>query len=222
VKRVLDLSASRVYCADIGSVSAGNFGWARDCGPGGVAEVRRGGEEIVDLSLAVATDLRNGLPIALGFECPLWVPIPADHLELGHKRPGEGDRPWSAGAGAAVLVTGLAQVTWILREITKLASGMPRFFLSWQEFRAAGSGIFLWEAFVTKDAKAGSHADDAAAAVSYFVAALPDPTVLDLGAETEVYSLLGAALLRVGWSDDPGLLGRPCLVLRAVKAKDRS
>jgi len=30
-----------------------------------------------------------------------------------------------------------------------------------------------------------------------------------------VHSLLGAALLRTGWSKDLGLLGMPCLVIKA-------
>lgn len=214
---MLNQSTLRVYCADIGSVASGNFGWARESGPGGDTEIRRGGEEIVDLAQVVATDLADGLPVALGFECPLWVPLPVDHLQLGRKRPGEGDRPWSASAGAAVLVTGLAEVTWILREIRKRLSVAPTFFLDWSAFMQRGSGIFLWEAFVTKDAKVGTHADDAAAAVSHFIGALPNPTLLDLGSDGEVHSLLGASLVRAGWSIEPALLSQPCLVLRATK-----
>ncbi len=72
-------------------------------------------------------------------------------------------------------------------------------------------------AFVTKDAKARSHKDDAAVAVTHFISALPDPTMRDLGANTEVHSLLGAALLRAAWSNDAQLLGQRCVVLRAMK-----
>lgn len=122
---MLNLAALRVYCADIGSVRGGAFGWARDCGPGGAPEVRRGGEQILELADAIAADLKDTGAVALGFECPLWVPVPLDPLELGRARPGEGDRPWSAGAGAGVLATGLAQVVWILREVATQISCPP-------------------------------------------------------------------------------------------------
>jgi hypothetical protein len=180
--------------------------------------VRRGGEKIGELADAVAVDVKAGMAVALGFECPLWVPIPRDPLELGRARRGEGDRPWSAGAGAGALATGLPQVVWILREILARIGHAPAFFLKWSPFVTASSGVFLWEAFVTKDAKHGTHSDDAAAAVKHFLTSLPDPTCADLGSSGEVYSLLGAALLRAGWSTDPALLERACLVLRAPKA----
>ncbi len=213
---MLNLATLRVYCVDIGSVR-GRFGWARDCGPGGGPEVRRGGEEILELADAVAADVKAGRPVALGFECPLWVPVPRDPLDLGRARPGEGDRPWSAGAGAGVLATGLAQVVWILREVAIQMSCAPVFFLRWSDFVGLGSGVFLWEAFVTKDAKLGTHPDDAAAAVEHFLSTLPDPMSADLGATADVHSLLGAALLRAGWSTDLTLLQQACVVLRALK-----
>lgn len=215
---VLNVAALRIYCADIGSVPGGAFGWARDCGPGGDPDVRRGGAEIVELAEAIGDDLKAKVAVALGFECPLWVPIPEDPFQLGKARPGEGDRPWSAGAGAVVLATGLPQVVWILRAVAERAGGPPAFFLDWFAFSAAGSGVFLWEAFVTKKAKLGTHTEDAAAAVKHFIANAEDPAGADLGATASVYSLVGAALLRAGWSDDVNLLGRPCLVMRAPKA----
>ena len=91
----------------------------------------------------------------------------------------------------------------------------PAFYLRWPDFVAVGSGVFLWEAFVTKSAKLGTHSDDAEAAVKHFLSALPDPMSVGLGATVEVHSLLGAALLRAGWSRDLTLLEQPCLVLRA-------
>lgn len=93
----------------------------------------------------------------------------------------------------------------------------PLFFLRWPDFIAVGSGIFLWEAFVTKDAKLGTHRDDAAAAVEHFLSTLPDPMSAGLSATAEVHSLLGAALLRAGWSTDIALLEQACLVLRALQ-----
>ena len=48
-----------VYCADIGSVVRGRFGWARSEEQGEVRS-HRGGPEIVDLVEAVAADLGDG------------------------------------------------------------------------------------------------------------------------------------------------------------------
>jgi hypothetical protein len=71
-----------VYCADIGSVVRGRFGWARSEEQGEVRS-HRGGTEIVDLVEAVAADLGDGRAVALGFECPLFVPVPEQPLRLG-------------------------------------------------------------------------------------------------------------------------------------------
>lgn len=80
--------------------------------------------ELVD---AVAGDLIAGEAVALGFECPLFVPVPATPLQLGAARLGEGNRPWSAGAGASSLATGLAQVSWILAELRQRVPDCPVF-----------------------------------------------------------------------------------------------
>jgi hypothetical protein len=60
-----------VYCADIGSVPNGRFGWARADTESSSIERHRGGTEIVDLVESVSDDLRRGAPVALGFECRL-------------------------------------------------------------------------------------------------------------------------------------------------------
>src|SRR6266540_1033323 len=65
-----------VYCADIGSVPNGRFGWARSEPDETTIERHRGGTEIIDLADGVGEDLAAGQPVALGFECPLFVPVP--------------------------------------------------------------------------------------------------------------------------------------------------
>jgi hypothetical protein len=49
-----------IYCADIGSVPRGNFGWARSDEREGVVERHRGGTEIVELVETVTEDLAAG------------------------------------------------------------------------------------------------------------------------------------------------------------------
>jgi hypothetical protein len=203
-----------IYCADIGSVPRGRFGWARaDAAETGV-ETHRGGTEIIDLVDAIAEDLDAGRTVALGFECPLFVPVPEEAMRLGMARPGEGNRSWSAGAGAGALATGIVEVAWVLSELSGLRP-QTRFHLDWHEFERAGEGIFLWEAFVTERAKATTHVDDAAVAVAAFCTALPDPMSSNAVTAERPLSILGAALLWSGSSDDAEALRRPCLVIKA-------
>jgi hypothetical protein len=104
-----------VYCADIGSVRRGRFCWA--CSEADGSSIGRDRSEIADLVGAVDHDLVARRSVALGFECPLFVPVPREPEALGKGRKGEGNRPWSAGAGVGVLATGIVQVAWILSEI---------------------------------------------------------------------------------------------------------
>jgi len=202
-----------VYCADIGSVKAGHFGWARLCA-GASSEFSGIRDSPGGLAAEVAKDLRLGHPVALGFECPLFVPLPEEPTALTAARPGEGDRPWSAGAGAACLATGLTETIWILERIKGALDRPSNAFLNWGEFQRAGSGLFLWEAFVTKAAKRSSHQNDAEAAVEYFDSLFPNIAESNAIQCTRVRSLIGAALLQARWSTDLRLLETPCVVLR--------
>lgn len=210
-----DMQQLAVYCADVGSIRQGNFGWAREEVPARKIERQRGGTEIRELIDAVAKDLAAGIPVALGFECPLFVPVPEDPFRLGAARPGEGTRPWSAGAGTGALTTGLVQAAWVLTELRNRRPG-DRVFLDWTAFEAVDAGLFLWEAFVTEKAKAVTHVDDATIAVTCFTAALPDPGRASAVTAERPLSLVGAAAAWAGWSDDIELLRTPCLVLKAA------
>jgi hypothetical protein len=204
-----------VYCADIGSVPNGRFGWARSAPDRVGVQQRRGGAEIVDLVDAVAEDLAANQPVALGVECPLFVPVPEQALRLGAARPGEKNRSWSAGAGAGAMATGIVEVAWILNELRRRRPDEIAY-LDWGEFTAAGRGLFLWEAFVTERAKAATHVDDAAVAVAAFRDALPDPASASAVTAERPLSLLGSALLWSGWSHGLELVRAPCLVIKAV------
>lgn len=205
-----------IYAADIGSVRSGNFGWARldpnEC----YARVERDDEtEITALVDAVARDLEGERGVALGFECPLFVPVPEDPLLLGAARLGEGNRPFSGGPGTAALVTGLVQTAWILRALRERRPATTPH-LDWDHFTAAGRGLFLWEAFVTARAKTTTHIDDALVAAMTFRDALPDVWAANAVEADSPLSLIGAALLWSGWSSEQDLLHKPCLVIRAA------
>ena len=211
-----------VYCADIGSVKRGNFGWAR--AQVDAPEQMLFGVSPDDLATHVAADLSAGSNVALGFECPLYIPLRESVEEMMLARAGEGNRAWSAGAGLAVLTLGAIQVPWILTRVASRAGRKVRGFVEWLHFDAARAGLFVWEAFVTGDAKySGSeniHGEDAAIAVRTFFDSLPDPRASHALEDEEVYSLAGAALLRAGLCEDPGILSVPTLVLRAKPRVD--
>lgn len=205
-----------IYAADIGSIKGGNFGWARlDPKQGSTQVERNDGTEIAELVDAVAHDLHVGeRGVALGFECPLFVPVPKDPRRLGAARIGEGNRPFSGGPGTAALVTGLVQAAWVLRSLRERCPEAASF-LEWQEFTNAGRGLYLWEAFVTGKAKGAAHVDDALIAATTFRDALPDPPAANGVKAERPLSLIGAALLWSGWSQETAVLYQRCLVIKA-------
>ncbi|MEX2158900.1 MAG: hypothetical protein WEB04_05785 [Dehalococcoidia bacterium] len=205
------MSLLSVYCADIGSIKSGKFGWAREDSAGST----EAGTDISDLVRVLAVDLQAGTRVALGFECPLYVPISDDPVDLTSQRRIDMGKPWSAGAGPAVLATGLTETVWILERLRKQLGSPPPAFLDWSSFGQSERGLFLWEAMVTGEAKGASHQEDAAIAVGAFRTWALEARADENSTVESVHSLIGAALLRAGWSDDISLLRKPCLVVRA-------
>lgn len=202
-----------IYCAHIGSVAGGRFGWA------GVRsdpsrEALRTGDSIRKLAEQVASVLNAGSRVALGFECPLFVPYPEDPNRLTSARPGEGARAWCAGAGAGSLATGLTETIWLLGAIRALLDAPVPASLTWESFLTARPGLFLWEAFVSQTGERLTHVDAAERAVRHFAAALPNLEDANAVRCHRVHSLIRAALLRTGWTSDVTVLSRPCVVLK--------
>lgn len=210
-----------IYCADVGSIPNNRFAWVRgECGwRGGDPRESHSSRDIEALVTQVAKDLDGGRAVALGFECPLFFPLEDEPSKLARARDGESqeggkNRPWSAGAGAAVLATGLAQVRYVLHELLRVSPGSAVSpFLDWKLFKLDGTGLFLWEAFVTGKAKGKSDIHDARTGLRRFASKLPD-LESDLK-EPRVVSLVGALLLATGWSADTRILGVPCVVVKA-------
>jgi hypothetical protein len=88
-----------VFCADIGSMKTGRFGWACGLLPARTAGDLYGThpEQLVE---AVAQELGLDHRVALGFECPLFVPIPESAmlsgLRAGERGGGPGPAVWVA------------------------------------------------------------------------------------------------------------------------------
>jgi hypothetical protein len=197
-----------VLCADVGSVKRDHFAWYDSAGPSGTS--------LLSLAERTAELVNEGAAVALGFECPLFIPVADDEMKVTAARSFEGQRPWSAAAGCAALATGVAELTWVLAAARRRVPGPAEAFLSLRRFLQARSGLFVWEAFVSAGGKRSNHLADAMAAVEAFEKALPGLRSGNAVLRTsQVVSLAAAALLRTGWSSDVGLLGEPCLVVKA-------
>lgn len=156
-----------------------------------------------------------GKPSALGFEAPLFIPHGRPLGKLTAQRNGDAGRPWSAGAGATVTTIGLAIVSHVLAGLRERGP-QRRATLDWYSW-PNGDDLLLFEAFVSGDNHAGpgEHWKDALNAAEGFVAALPNLDAANAVIEPEVFSLIGACLMRTGWAGSKTeLLSQACLVIR--------
>lgn len=194
---------------DVGSPRSGKLGWAV-LAPN--AAPLTGGD--LDAFIELMGEIGRDWPLAIGFEAPLFIPARARAYDVLSGRKGEGSRPWSAGAGAAVTTAALGVMTYTL---TGLRSRLNQASAStdWTAPPTAPGHALFFEAFVTGAAKGIDHAHDALIAAEAAAKLLRyDQAYRSAIDETEVFSLLGASLLRTGWSTDLALLSTPCLVVR--------
>ena len=165
-----------IFCVDVGSAAKMRFGWAGRLSAGEQLH----GTDVEELCERVACSLNGGERVALGFECPLFIPLASEPNRLTRARIGEGNRPWSAAAGCAALATGLAQASFVLARVRAVVASETSVSLKWPEFIARPSGLLLWEAFVSRTAKSETHSGDAEAAVRAFSAAFPEPEAANM------------------------------------------
>lgn len=189
-----------VIAIDVGGPE--KIGWASS--DGGIGS----GKDIGDVLAIAALRLSAGEPVAIGFESPIWTPR-REHLSRITSRRGGAEtvfnRAWSASAGSCVLAAGLGLMPWCFSQIAGQTDERHATTIS-TTFTAAGSGLFVWEAFVSGAAKAASHMDDAALALAAFQSrSLNQPS--DVPAEPAV-NLAVAALLATGWSVNLEEIGR--------------
>jgi hypothetical protein len=216
---------TRVVAVDIGSVRPpSKFAWAAFDAPGG--DVVDEGTDPQSAVSALVLGLLTGAQAALVLEAPMSVPVPGGQPdawhELGKARRGERDRPWSAGAGAGALATGLAQGAWMLRE---LALTVPGLAATTQPgtWRCGDAQLLLAEAFITASGKpeplpAGQHAADAVAAglalmeILHSSAPVTSPVCCS---PQDPLNLLAAMALWAGLRIDPAELHAEVLVVAA-------
>lgn len=194
---------------DVGSPKGGKLGWAI-LAPDADPVLGKDLDAFIDAMKALGAHW----PLAIGFEAPLFIPTPAEALKILNARKGEESRPWSAGAGAAVTTAALAVVTYTLGGLRRgLGEATASTDLAALPVRPGDT--FFFETFVTAAAKGDDHADDAFIAAREIQTLLagdrPYRSAID---EPDVFSLLGASLLRTGWSTDLAVLSAPCLVVK--------
>lgn len=199
-----------VWAADVGSIKNKRFGWC--CAESKESFIS--GTNIFDFVKGISDDLSAGMKIALGFECPLFVPVTNDPNHLTSARPGEGNRSWSAGAGSGALAIGLTESVWVFENIRRMSQVTIHPTFDWEQFtKDEATNLFIWEAFVTGKAKSSSDLGDAVIAVRTFWDKYPSITS-NVTAQNP-YSLIGAALLRSGISDNIHFLFEECVVIKA-------
>ena len=201
-----------VWVGDVGSIRRGNFGWCRM--PVGDGETEEG-TAIDQMATRIAEDLSVGSQVALGFECPLFVPISLEPRSLTSARVGE-KTAWSAISASGALVVGLAETVWILERLGEQSAVEIRPTLGWQTFVRGDANLLVWEAYVSGAAKVGSHSGDArVAAQSFLDACRGDIEVTNAVTAAHPFSLVGAALLRAGLASDTRLLHQARVVVKS-------
>ena len=207
---------------DVGSPA--KLGWCRVLKAGNQAlQANAGvgdGRLLEGLVQVIGEDLLANRSVALGFEAPLFVPLPVAADHLGKGRVGEGNRPWSAASGAAVMAYAAQQVVWVLTALShRTREHQLRVGFDPVAWRRGHLNLLLWEAFLSGAAKdrssANPHVEDARAAAREFLHRFEADSLKSDLADRTVFSLVGAAILRAGLSSDMRLLAQAPLVIRA-------
>lgn len=171
----------------------------------------------------------QGTPLALGFECPCFVPVREDEEAVLRQRRGEHGKAFSAAAGAFVLVDGLVESAWVLDRLGDRGVTATVDPARWPE----PHGVLLWEAFVSGAGKGGPDSravssgwlptrvrrdvrDAATAVVAFARKGRPRVDHSDIDTDgAAAFNTLAAAALRAGLSSDTAELSCPSYAVKA-------
>ena len=194
-----------VAALDVGSLA--NIGWWRAAGT-----TAGGGRDLDELVAVLTADLNLNRSVALGFEAPTFVPLPADAASLCRQRVGDRGRPWSAGAGTGALALGVQQAAYVFAKLARRLATLPRISFDPLHLNGPETTLCVWEAFVSGNAKnraaVDPHMDDARVAVNEFSKRLAKGAVHSDIDEPSVLNLAAGALLASGLTTDTDLLTR--------------
>jgi hypothetical protein len=210
-----------IYAIDIGSTRSNRkrgiaFAWAQvyaDKPDNVVAQ-----QNIERLAAAIRSDLQSGFSVSLGFEAPLFIPVPSDAADLSRRRCGERNRSWSAPPGLAVATLAVHQVAWLLKNLAdlkrkNLLSTNPE---DWPP-KDNSQILYCWEAFVSGEGHSEDHLRDAATAAKYFLDHETSLLSVNAVSANVALSLFHAAGIWAGWLDEVQSLNKQLLVLRPPK-----
>jgi len=210
-----------IYCFDVGSYES--IGWYRWLNP----SLNSGGSDIDILINHIQEDLKTDKIVALGFECPIFIPTVTNKKNLLKARKGDSvegqSRPWSAGAGAIVSVAGLQESLYIFNKLMSYSVEfnipiLPTF--NKDDLYKCQNNLLIWEALISGTSKqlltgASSHEADAFYACKLFYDRF---TQLDSNITTnnneEYFTIIGASLLRSGLSNDINIMKEKCIAIK--------
>ncbi|GAB2752805.1 hypothetical protein GCM10027072_58000 [Streptomyces bullii] len=209
-----------MVAVDVGSVRTGSFAWAAVDVPAGGPGLCGYGSDPASAVASAAEALAAGRRAVLALEAPMSVPVPQEWEQLGKGRAGEGNRAWSASAGAGALGTGLVQGAWMLSELGRAVPGLT---VTTQAGRWTGGDarLLLVEAFVSGAGKPvatvlGQHAADAEAAARAVADRLGGEAGTDVVcAPHRAFNLLAAQAMWAGLEIGADELETDVLVVRA-------
>lgn len=210
-----------IYACDIGTTRCSaktglpSFAWARVNPEDGAIQASSCIDKLVQ---QLESDIRQGCSVALGFEAPLFIPVPEDWKGLSKGREGDGNRSFASPVGLTVCALGIHQSAWILRTLYESSSRECDFTLDWQQHwppRGHRPVLLCWEAFVSGAAHSELHLMDAATAVNFFY---KHETELQDAREPvcaeNPLSLIGSVALWSGWVSDLKFIHKPTLVIK--------
>lgn len=206
-----------VYCIDIGSERKKNdshFAW--------VNSEQKEGKQLQSLATDIIINYKMEKKIAIGFECPLYFELHSKPEEVTKARVVDNNRSWSAGAGAQVLVTGLAQTIWLFNELKKHIEPEVYIMDSWKEFNNKNSGIFIWEAFISNKTNNpmndNPHLADAQKGLDAFLQCDKNDLV-EYDFKKKYFSIIGSVLLRADLAKNDSILCKKCIVIKPQNVK---
>ena len=205
-----------IYACDIGSTKSKRFAWVRLDANNKLVS----GTEIDVLLQNLISDLKSCNNISIGFEAPLFLPMPTNSSRLSTGRPGEGSRSCFAPAGACVANLAMHQILFIFDKLKTFLIN-HEYTLEWDKWGKRNKcPLFLcWEAFVSGNAHAqgpANHLADAETAAVFFK--INEDRLSEVKSTesdtSPAFSLVHSAALRSGISKDLGLLSSINLVLK--------
>jgi hypothetical protein len=117
------------YACDIGSIKSGSFAWARNDAADQTPTVS---VDIDDLIASMVGDAKAGMTIAIGFEAPLFMPIPDASADLNSGRNKESSRSMFAPTGAAVTTIAIHETARILKKLRASLGTMLTLTTDWR------------------------------------------------------------------------------------------